>query len=96
MFPACIRELKEGEGRLTVLLNEQGGMIDDCIITNMGDYLSLVINAGHETTDVPHLETHCAAFRGDVKIATRPDDSILALPIPWRRSQMLRSQSGSS
>jgi aminomethyltransferase len=56
VFPCCIEELAVGEGQLTSVTNEQGGLIDDCIVTNMGDYLYLVINAGHEEKDLPHFE----------------------------------------
>ena len=32
-----------------------GGIIDDCIVTNAGDHLYMVINAGHEDKDLPHM-----------------------------------------
>jgi aminomethyltransferase len=34
-----IKELKTGSGLLSVFLNENGGIIDDTIITNLPDYL---------------------------------------------------------
>ena len=31
------QNLNEGQGALTTILNESGGIIDDCIVTNAGD-----------------------------------------------------------
>ena len=35
-------------GTLSLLPNKDGGVIDDCIVTNAGEHLYMVINAGHE------------------------------------------------
>ena len=43
-----IQELPENMGTLSSIPNAQGGLIDDCICTNGGDHIYLVINAGHE------------------------------------------------
>ena len=56
MCTADLQNLPAGMGSLSVITNESGGIIDDCIVTNMGDYLYLVINAGHEEKDLPHFE----------------------------------------
>ena len=37
LVPSSIATLKPGQGRLTVLLNEEGGILDDLIITRMPD-----------------------------------------------------------
>jgi aminomethyltransferase len=42
-----IQALKSNQARLTVLTNEQGGIIDDCMVTNKPDHLYMVINAGN-------------------------------------------------
>ena len=46
--PAWWQNLPAGMGTLSLLPNKDGGIIDDCIVTNAGDHLYMVINAGHE------------------------------------------------
>lgn len=72
-------------GSLSVITNESGGIIDDCIITNAGDRLYMVINAGHETTDLPHMQKYLEEFvrsGKDASIETLPDNGIVALQGP--------------
>jgi len=82
---ADIKALPDGMGSLTVITNESGGVIDDCIVTNAGDHLYMVINAGHEEIDIPHIKKHMAEFvaaGGDVSFETLADNGILALQGP--------------
>jgi len=82
---ADIKGLAEGMGSLTVITNEEGGVIDDCIVTNAGDHLYMVINAGHEEIDIPHIKKHLDAFvkaGGDASFESLPDNGILALQGP--------------
>ena len=39
MAVADVRELKKGNAILSVLMNKDGGVVDDTIITNMGDHM---------------------------------------------------------
>jgi aminomethyltransferase len=34
-----LREIKQGTASLSVLMNKNGGVVDDTIITNMGSYM---------------------------------------------------------
>jgi len=82
---ADLKALPEGMGTLTVITNEAGGVIDDCIVTNAGDHLYMVINAGHEEKDLPHIAKHMKEFvssGGDVSMETLADNGILALQGP--------------
>merc|ERR1719454_2478103 len=82
---ADLKALPEGMGSLTMITNEAGGVIDDCIVTNAGDHLYMVINAGHEEIDLPHIKKHMDAFvaaGGDVSLETLPTNGILALQGP--------------
>lgn len=36
---ADVAEMKPGEAKLTLLTNDAGGIIDDSVITNHGDYM---------------------------------------------------------
>jgi aminomethyltransferase len=53
VLPANVASMKIGQCKYTLLLNEQGGVQDDLIIMRVGDAeFILVINAGHDITDV--------------------------------------------
>lgn len=78
---ADVANLPSMMGCLTSIPNENGGLIDDCIITNAGDHLYLVINAGHEDKDLPHMQKYAAEF-GDVQIEPLTGRGLLALQGP--------------
>lgn len=82
VLPADVSNLPSGVGTLTSIPNEQGGLIDDCIITNAGDHLFLVINAGHDLIDLPHINNVMSSFSGDVELKTLDGNGILALQGP--------------
>jgi len=79
--PADIESLPIDTGCLTSLPNERGGLIDDCIVTKTEDFLYLVINAGHEEKDLPHLEKESRGF-DDVTITPMYGQGMLALQGP--------------
>ena len=54
-------------------------MIDDCIVTDRGDHLMVVVNASRRTTDLAHLRHHLTA---DVDVVERTDTALLALQGP--------------
>ena len=39
-----IAGLKAGEGRLSLIMNEAGGIVDDTVISNAGDHIYMVVN----------------------------------------------------
>jgi len=39
MVVADTKEIKQGHAVLSVIMNKQGGIVDDTIITNMGSYM---------------------------------------------------------
>ena len=44
MVVGDIASLKEGEAKLSLVMNEQGTIMDDTVITNAGDHLYMVVN----------------------------------------------------
>lgn len=85
MCPADVKNLPASMGSLSVLTNAKGGIIDDCIVTNRGDDIYTVINAGHEDKDLPHFETHMKAFTAggkDVQMRALTENALLALQGP--------------
>ncbi|MEJ2116676.1 MAG: glycine cleavage system aminomethyltransferase GcvT [Alphaproteobacteria bacterium] len=65
LVPADIIGLERGQQRYTQLLNEEGGIIDDLIVTRSPSpeddgTLMLVVNADRKDLDYAHLHTHLA------------------------------------
>jgi len=81
VLPADVGSLPEGVGCLSSLPNEEGGLLDDLIVTNGGDHLHIVINAGHEDKDLPHMRKYAEEF-GDVQITPLEGRGLLALQGP--------------
>lgn len=67
-----IHALATNQMRLSVMTNEQGGIIDDCMITRKVDHIYMVINAGCKDKDIAHLNAKLkefnAAHNADVRI----------------------------
>jgi aminomethyltransferase len=79
LVPADIVTLPPGRQRYTFLTNESGGVRDDLMVANLGEYLFLVINAACKTTDEAHLREHLS---GLCRITSLSDRALLALQGP--------------
>ncbi|KAK1858542.1 hypothetical protein I4F81_001143 [Pyropia yezoensis] len=83
---ADVAGLAPGTGTLSVLTTESGGIIDDTIISNLGDAtIGMVINAGCKDKDLAHMQEHLSAARAagkDVDIEVLDDAALLALQGP--------------
>lgn len=55
LVPGDIQGLEVNQTRYTQLTNEQGGIIDDLMVTNCGDHLYLVVNAGCKEKDYARI-----------------------------------------
>lgn len=62
LVPGDIQALAPGRLRYTQLTNEQGGIIDDLMITNVGDYLFLVVNASRRAEDMDCLQAGLGGY----------------------------------
>jgi aminomethyltransferase len=84
LVPADIQGLKAGQVRYTMLLNEEGGVLDDLMIARpaepgaAGD-LYIVVNAGCKHEDWALIE---AATKGDANLVRADDRCLLALQGP--------------
>lgn len=61
-----IAGLAPGSGCLSLVTNAKGGIIDDTVITNAGDFVYMVVNGATKFGDMKHFEEQMAAFDGDV------------------------------
>jgi len=77
--------LKPFQGVYSLIPNTQGGIVDDTIITNAGDFLYVVVNAGCYTKDMVHiraLEKQFQAKGKDLQVNDWAGRSLLALQGP--------------
>lgn len=84
LVPADIVNLQLGKQRYTQLLNEDGGIIDDLMVTRSADpdedgALLLVVNAACKLTDYPHIEARLPA---NVKLVRAEHRGLIALQGP--------------
>ncbi len=78
LVPSNVVGLGVGRCRYTALTNDSGGILDDCIVTNHGDHLGLVVNASRREVVLPHLRAHL----GDSAVTERTDLALVALQGP--------------
>jgi len=73
--------------RYAVFTNEEGGILDDLMITNAGDHLFVVVNAACKEQDIAHMRRHLS---GDCAIEILDDRALLALQGPAAGEVMAR------
>ena len=72
-----------GSGLLSLVTNANGGIIDDTVITNAGDYIYMVVNGATKFGDMKHFQEQMANFDGDVSMEYLEDTmQLLALQGP--------------
>ncbi len=60
MFTNDVSQLQDGGGQYTLMLNEEGGVIDDLILYRLDEErFFLVLNASREEVDFSWLQNHC-------------------------------------
>lgn len=74
-----IKGLKSGEGRLTLITNATGGIVDDTVVTNAGDHIYMVVNGACKYGDMEHLKEQMADYKGDVHMDYLETQQLLAL-----------------
>ena len=55
LVPVDLLGLGEGRQRYGFFTNDQGGILDDLMIANLGDRLFVVVNAGCKQADLAHM-----------------------------------------
>lgn len=58
LLPGDISALQPGRMRYSLLLDEEGGILDDLMVTNRGDHFYLVVNGATKWEDIGHLREH--------------------------------------
>jgi aminomethyltransferase len=79
LVPADVVGLPPGRQRYGVFTNDEGGILDDLMISNCGDNLAIVVNAARKDADEAHLRKHLPA---SCILQRRDDLALLALQGP--------------
>src|ERR1700689_3238156 len=61
LVPGDIAGLASGRMRYTLLTNDDAGIRDDFMVTNRGDHLLLVVNAGPKAADIAYFHARLAS-----------------------------------
>jgi len=78
LVPASIVPLAENKARYTFFTNEQGGIMDDLIVANVGDHLIAVVNASMRDQDIGHMRSNMQ----DVDVIEISDHALIAVQGP--------------
>ena len=87
IVPVDVIDLGENCQRYALFTTDEGGILDDLMITNAGDHLFVVVNAACKEQDIAHMRTH---LTGDCDIQVLQDRALLALQGPAAGEVMSR------
>ncbi|MDP6257632.1 MAG: glycine cleavage system aminomethyltransferase GcvT [Rhodospirillales bacterium] len=91
LMPGDIAGLEQGQMRYTQFTNEAGGILDDLMVTNRGDHIFLVVNAGCKDADFTHIQKHI----GDrVELEILANRGLIALQGPMAATVLNRHAQG--
>jgi len=86
LVPADVQGIAPGAVRYSQLTDEQGGILDDLMISNAGDHVVAVVNASRKHADVAHMK---AGLPG-IAVELAEDRALLALQGPGSAAVMAR------
>ncbi|MGV1721165.1 glycine cleavage system aminomethyltransferase GcvT [Vibrio furnissii] len=89
LVPVDVVDLAEGKQRYAFFTNEQGGILDDLMVANLGDHLFVVVNAACKDQDINHLQAHLPS---GVELEIIDDRALLALQGPKAAEVLARLQ----
>jgi aminomethyltransferase len=88
LLPGDVKGLAEGKIRYSLLLNESGGILDDLMVTNLGDgSYYLVVNGATKWDDIAHLREH---LPDEIAVNYLEDQALLALQGPQAAAVIAR------
>jgi aminomethyltransferase len=87
LVPVDIIDLPVGKQRYALFTNDDGGILDDLMVTNYGDHLYVVVNAACKEQDIAHLR---AGLGDDVTLEELADRALVALQGPQAAAVLSR------
>jgi aminomethyltransferase len=93
LIPMDVMGLGLHQQRYGLLLNEQGGIIDDLMFVNRGDDLLLIVNGACKVNDIAHIQ---AQIGQRCQVIPLPEQALLALQGPKACHALARLMPGVS
>ena len=93
LIPMDVLGLGLHQQRYGLLLNEQGGIIDDLMFINRGDDLLLIVNGACKVNDIAHIQAHIGLR---CQVIPLPEQALLALQGPKACHALARLMPGVS
>jgi aminomethyltransferase len=87
LMPVDVIDLAVGKQRYGLLLNDEGGIIDDLMFVNRGDDLFVIVNGACKVGDIAHMQARIGAR---CQVIPLPDRGLLALQGPQAVSALQR------
>jgi aminomethyltransferase len=91
LIPVDVIDLPVGKQRYGLLLNEQGGIIDDLMFCKRNEDIFVVVNGACKANDIAHMR---ARIGQRCEIITLPDQGLLALQGPLASAALSRLAPG--
>jgi aminomethyltransferase len=91
VLPIDLSTLKLGQQRYSLLLDEQGGVLDDLMVSRWPDSLYLVVNGATKWDDIGHLRE---ALPDEITLNHLDDRALLAVQGPKAADALARHASG--
>lgn len=91
LLPGDIIGLKEGRTRYSLLLDADGGILDDLMVTRRTDGLYMVVNGATKWDDIGHLREH---LPDEITINHMDEQALLALQGPEAAAALSRLVAG--
>ena len=86
LVPVDVIGIAPGKQRYALFTNDAGGILDDLMIFNTGDYWHLVVNAACKAQDITHLKSKIG---NRCEIRVRDDLALLALQGPGAEAALM-------
>mmetsp|Transcript_10278 Transcript_10278/g.15648 ORF Transcript_10278/g.15648 Transcript_10278/m.15648 type:complete len:146 (-) Transcript_10278:676-1113(-) len=82
--------LGPGKATLSLVMNESGGIVDDCIVTKVSeDHFYVVLNAGCKHKDMDHMRKYMDEFKDcSMEYHSEDERSLLAVQGPKAQAVM--------
>ena len=93
LLPGDIKGLAAGRMRYSLLLADDGGILDDLMVTRRADDIYLVVNGATKADDIGHLRDH---LPDEITINHMDDQALLALQGPKAAEVLARFAPGTA
>ncbi|WP_182286913.1 glycine cleavage system aminomethyltransferase GcvT [Comamonas testosteroni] len=87
LMPVDVMDLGLHKQRYGLLLDEQGGILDDLMFVNRGDDLFLIVNGACKEADIAHIQNRIGSC---CEVVPLPDRALLALQGPQAATALSR------